>query len=87
MNIGPRLDLFGRSPGSSDGGHELADSESISRALRLTACLGQPSAHFCQRSIFGGEYKRIASGHNTIAEIKDIASVDDMMDVRSLEIL
>ncbi|KAG1824436.1 uncharacterized protein BJ212DRAFT_1320125 [Suillus subaureus] len=35
----------------------------------------------------GGEYMRIASDHDIIAQVKDMASVDNMMDVRTLEIL
>ncbi|KAG1791285.1 uncharacterized protein BJ212DRAFT_1307617, partial [Suillus subaureus] len=35
----------------------------------------------------GGEYKRIASDHNIIARVKDMAAIHHMMDVRILEIL
>jgi hypothetical protein len=79
--------LLDDSPGSSDGGYESVDSESISRAFRLIVRLGQPFSALLLAQQFGGEYKRIASDHNIIAEVKDIASVDDMMDIRSLEIL
>ncbi|KAG1734831.1 hypothetical protein EDB19DRAFT_1726405 [Suillus lakei] len=48
--------------------------------------LGQPFGAFllAQRRI--GEYKRIASGHNITAQVKDVASVDNM-DVGTVEIL
>jgi len=35
----------------------------------------------------GKEYKRIASDNNIIIQVKDVDSVDSMMDVRTLEIL
>ncbi|KAG1878736.1 hypothetical protein C8R48DRAFT_688157 [Suillus tomentosus] len=33
-----------------------------------------------------GEYKRIASDHNIIAQVKDMASID-IMNIRTLDIL
>ncbi|KAG1731962.1 uncharacterized protein EDB91DRAFT_1152548 [Suillus paluster] len=54
---------------------EPVDPELSERALRLIAQ---------QR---GGEYKRIASDHDIIAQVKDAASIEDMMDIRILEIL
>jgi hypothetical protein len=78
---------FDGSSRGSDGGQELVDSESISRAMRLIVRLGQPFGALLLAQQFGGEYQRIASDHNIIAQVKDIASVDDMMDVRTLEIL
>jgi hypothetical protein len=78
---------FDGSSRGSDGGQELVDSESISRALRLIVRLGQPFGALLLAQQFGGEYQRIASDHNIVAQVKDIASVDDMMDVRTLEIL
>ncbi|KAG1904459.1 uncharacterized protein F5891DRAFT_1014946 [Suillus fuscotomentosus] len=48
--------------------------------------LGQPFGAFLLAQQRDGEYKRIASDHNIIAQVKDIASVDNM-DVSSIEIL
>jgi hypothetical protein len=66
---------------------EFADSESYSRALRLIVRLGQPFGAFLLAQQRGGEYKRIASDHDIIAQVKDITSVHSMMDIRTLEIL
>ena len=63
------------------------DSESHSRGLRLIVYLGQPFAAFLLAQQWGGEYKRIASDHDIIAHVKNMASVRDMMDIRTLEIL
>lgn len=35
----------------------------------------------------GGEYKRVASDYLIVARVKDMASIDDTMDIRTLEIL
>ncbi|KAG2151516.1 hypothetical protein DEU56DRAFT_908357 [Suillus clintonianus] len=67
--------------------HEPVDSESHSRALRLIMHLGQPFSALLLAQQRGGEYKRIASDRNIIAQIRDMTAVDDMMDVRTLEIL
>ncbi|KAG0705284.1 hypothetical protein DFH29DRAFT_1077689 [Suillus ampliporus] len=76
------------SPNGSSGEEELVDSESHSRALRLMAHLGQPFGAFLLAQQRGGEYKRIASDHNIIAQVKDVTSVHNIMDgVRTLEIL
>ncbi|KAG1727086.1 uncharacterized protein EDB91DRAFT_898181 [Suillus paluster] len=71
----------------SPGDNEPADSESHSRELRLIVRLGQPFSALLLAQQRGGEYKRIASDSNIIAQVKDMASVRDMMDVRTLEIL
>ncbi|KIK34689.1 hypothetical protein CY34DRAFT_812772 [Suillus luteus UH-Slu-Lm8-n1] len=71
----------------SPGEEELADSESYSRALRLIVRLGQPFTAFLLAQPRSGEYKRIASDHSIIAQIKNVASIHNMMDVRTLEIL
>jgi hypothetical protein len=68
-------------------GYESDDSEAHLRALRLVVHLGQPFAAFLLAQQWGGEYKRIASDHDIIAQVKDMASVRDMMDVRTPEIL
>ncbi|KAG0697042.1 hypothetical protein DFH29DRAFT_1071817 [Suillus ampliporus] len=74
-------------PGGSPVEQELVDSETYSRALRLIVHLGQPFSAFLLARQHRGEYKRIASDHDTIAQAKDVASVYKMMDVRTLEIL
>lgn len=73
-------------PDGSTGENELVDLESSTQALRLVVRLGQAfgALLLAQR---GGEYKRIASDHDIIAQVKDMASIHDMMDVMTLEIL
>ncbi|KAG1723191.1 uncharacterized protein EDB91DRAFT_1087899 [Suillus paluster] len=71
----------------SPGDNEPADSESHSRELRLIVRLGQPFSALLLAQQRGGEYKRIASDNNIIAHVKDMASVRDMMEVKTLEIL
>ncbi|KAG2361793.1 hypothetical protein BDR07DRAFT_1100042 [Suillus spraguei] len=79
-------------PGSPmDDSDELPSGSSISeepdlRALRLMVRLGQRFDAFLLAQRRVGEYKRIASDHNIIAQIKDIDSVDNM-DVGTVEIL
>ncbi|KAG1736630.1 uncharacterized protein EDB91DRAFT_1348004 [Suillus paluster] len=73
--------------GSSPVEQELVDSESHSRALRLMVRLGQPFGAFLLMRQPGGEYKRIASDHNIIAQVKEVTSVHNMTGVRILEIL
>ncbi|KAG2116444.1 uncharacterized protein F5147DRAFT_672863 [Suillus discolor] len=48
--------------------------------------LGRPFDAFLLAQQRVGEYKRIASDYNIIAQVKDIASVDSM-DVGAVEIL
>ncbi|KAG1723172.1 uncharacterized protein EDB91DRAFT_1173282 [Suillus paluster] len=55
--------------------------------LRLLVRLGQPFGALLLAQQHVGEYKRIASDHNIIAQVKDVTSVGDMTDVRMLEIL
>jgi hypothetical protein len=62
-------------------------SEYESRGLKLVARLGQPFGALLLAQQRGGEYKRVASDHEIIAQVKDVASVRTMMDVRTLEIL
>ncbi|KAG2356044.1 hypothetical protein BDR07DRAFT_1424294, partial [Suillus spraguei] len=57
-----------------------------SRAFRLMVHLGQPFDAFLLAQQRVGEYKRIASDHIIVAQLKDISSVDDM-DVGTVEIL
>ncbi|KIK34685.1 hypothetical protein CY34DRAFT_812768 [Suillus luteus UH-Slu-Lm8-n1] len=56
-------------------------------ALRLIARLGQPFGAFLLAQQRSGEYKRIASDHDIIAQVKDVASVHSTTDVKTLEIL
>jgi len=67
----------------------MEDSESHSRALRLIVHLRQPFSAFqvLLTRKQGGEYKRIASGQHIIAQVKDMTSIYDMMDIRALGIL
>ncbi|KIK44140.1 hypothetical protein CY34DRAFT_803057 [Suillus luteus UH-Slu-Lm8-n1] len=66
---------------------EPVDSEQIERAFRLIVRLGQPFGALLLAQQSSGEYKRIASDNNIIAQVRDVTSVDNMMDVRALEIL
>ncbi|KAG2053416.1 WD40 repeat-like protein [Suillus hirtellus] len=62
-------------------------NEPTTRELRLIVRLGQPFGGLLLAQQWGGEYKRIASDNKIIAQVADITSVDDMMNVRMLEIL
>jgi hypothetical protein len=66
---------------------EPVDLESSEQALRLVVRLGQPFSAFLLAQQRGGEYKRIASDYSIIAQVNDVALVQDTMDVRTLEIL
>jgi hypothetical protein len=71
----------------SSGEEELSvDSEAHSRSLRLMVHLGQPFGALLLAQQRVGEYKRIASDHNIIAQVRDIAAIDNM-DIRTLDIL
>ncbi|KAG1837682.1 hypothetical protein C8R48DRAFT_743411, partial [Suillus tomentosus] len=72
----------GDSPSRSVVKHEVDDLES--RALRLVVRLGQPFGAFLLARQRGGEYKRVASDRDIIAQVKDVASVRDLMDVRMI---
>ncbi|KAG2342511.1 hypothetical protein BDR05DRAFT_348619 [Suillus weaverae] len=61
---------------------EVVDLES--RALRLLVRLGQPFSAFLLAQQHSGEYKRIASDHDIIGQVKDAVSVGD---IRTIEIL
>jgi tetratricopeptide (TPR) repeat protein len=76
----------GDPPGGPAGDHEVANSES-DRALRLMVHLGQPFGALLLAQQRGGVYKRIASDRNITAQVKDPRVVDNMMNVRTLEIL
>jgi hypothetical protein len=65
----------------------LADLGSYAITLQLIARLGQPFNAFLLAQQQGGEYKRIASDQNIIAQVKDVVAIHDMMDIRIVEIL
>ncbi|KAG2357071.1 hypothetical protein BDR07DRAFT_396678 [Suillus spraguei] len=65
---------------------EPVEEESRSQALRLMVRLGQPFDALLLAQQRVGEYKRIASDHNIVAQVKDIASVH-LMNVGTVEIL
>jgi tetratricopeptide (TPR) repeat protein len=69
------------------GQQEPTDSRSYTRELALVVRLGQPFSALLLAQQRGGEYKRIATGCNIIARVRDMTRVDDMMNVRTLEIL
>jgi hypothetical protein len=71
----------------SPAGYGPVASDSHSRALRLIFRLGQPFSAFLLAQQWGGEYKRIASDHHIIAQVKDFTSIHNLIDVRTLEIL
>jgi hypothetical protein len=73
--------------GSPEEYEESVDSELPSRALRLMVRLGQAFGALLLAQQRGGEYKRIASDHNIEARVKDVTTVHNMMDIRTLEIL
>jgi hypothetical protein len=64
---------------------DVVDIES--RALRLLVRLGQSFRAFLLAQQRSGEYKRIASDHDIIGQINDVHSVEDLMDIRTIEIL
>jgi hypothetical protein len=61
--------------------------EFYSQTLQLIARLGQPFSAFLLAEGWSGEYKRIASDQSIIAQVRDMTFVNDIMDVRTLEIL
>jgi hypothetical protein len=72
----------------SSSEQEQDDSELSEQALQLLVRLGQPFGTFLLAQQRGGEYRRIASDHDIIAQVKDIASVHNWMElVKTLEIL
>ena len=73
-------------PVVSAGENLLEDSESHSRALRLIVRLGQPFSAFLLAQKQGREYKRIASDEHVVAQVKDMTSIYDVMDIMTLEI-
>jgi hypothetical protein len=71
----------------SSGEEELSvHSEAHSRSLRLMVQLGQAFSALLLAQQRVGEYKRVASDHNIIAQVKDTTSID-ITDIRTLDIL
>ncbi|KAG2362790.1 hypothetical protein BDR07DRAFT_1609239 [Suillus spraguei] len=62
-------------------------TEPATRELRLIVHLEQPFRALLLAQQLGGEYKRIASDKNITTQVRDMASVNNMMDIRTLEIL
>jgi len=72
----------------SDGSEEFPDGPPVEeehhlRALRMMVHLGQPFGAFLLAQQRVGEYKRIGSDYNIIAQVKDM----DSMNISSIEIL
>ncbi|OAX35520.1 hypothetical protein K503DRAFT_802760 [Rhizopogon vinicolor AM-OR11-026] len=75
------------SPGMRPGENAPIDSEPDSRVSQMIIRLRQPFSAFLLAQQRGVEYKRIASEQNIIARVKDGASIRDVTDVRTLEIV
>ncbi|KAG1814091.1 hypothetical protein EV424DRAFT_1348913 [Suillus variegatus] len=81
------IDFTDESQSVDDWPDDPGDDELVTRELRLLVRLARPFNGLLLAQQRGGEYKRIASDNNIIAQVKDMTSVHDMMDVRMLEIL
>ncbi|KAG2149017.1 uncharacterized protein EDB93DRAFT_1143122 [Suillus bovinus] len=81
------VDFTEESQSVYDWPDEPGDDELVTRRLRLFVRLTRPFNALLLAQQWGGEYKRIASDDNIVAQVTDLASIDDMMDVRMLEIL
>ncbi|KAG2141379.1 uncharacterized protein EDB93DRAFT_630557 [Suillus bovinus] len=65
-----------------------SEQEMADLALRLLVRLGQPFGALLLARQRGGEFNRIASDRDIIAQVKDVSSVRDLMDsIRTIEIL
>ncbi|KAG2142854.1 heterokaryon incompatibility protein-domain-containing protein [Suillus bovinus] len=62
-------------------------SDSHLRQLQMIVRLGQPFHAFLLARQRDGEFKRIASDLDIIAQVKDMASINYLMDIRTLEVL
>jgi hypothetical protein len=81
-------DFTDESQSVDDWPDEPGDDELVAKALRLLVRLFRPFGALLLAQQCGGEYRRIASDKEIIAQVSDIASVNvDMMDIRTLEIL
>jgi hypothetical protein len=67
--------------------NEPVDTDSQLQALQLIVHLGQPFSTLLLAQQHSGEYKRIASNRDIIAQVKDVTSIRNIMDIRTLEIL
>jgi hypothetical protein len=72
--------LFSESLGEAEA------EESCSQASQLIVRLRQPFDAFLLAQEWGGEYERITSDQDIIVQVKDMASVNDMMHVGTLKI-
>ncbi|KAG1816705.1 WD40-repeat-containing domain protein [Suillus subaureus] len=81
------VDFTDESQSTDDLPGEPGDDELVTRGLSLLVRLARPFGAFLLAQRHGGEYKRIASDNNIIAQVRDMASFDGIMDVRTLEIL
>jgi WD40 repeat protein len=90
QNYDPDLDLVDftdESQSVEDWADEPGDDELVTRGLRLLVRLARPFGALLLAQQRGGEYKRIASDSNIIAQVTDITTVDNLMNTRTLEIL
>ncbi|KAG1799729.1 uncharacterized protein HD556DRAFT_1525032 [Suillus plorans] len=75
------------SPSDESPSRSLEMVDLASPELRLLVRLGRPFSAFLLARQRGREYKRVASDRDIIAQVKDVASVRDLMDIRTIEIL
>jgi hypothetical protein len=80
-------DFADESQSVDDWPDEPGDDELVARGLRLLVRLARPFGALLLAQQRGGEYKRIASDNEIVVQVSDIASIVDMMDIRTLEIL
>ncbi|KAG1821955.1 uncharacterized protein BJ212DRAFT_1585845 [Suillus subaureus] len=81
------VDFTDESQSVDDWSDELGDDELVARGLRLLIRLARPFGALLLAQQRGGEYKRIASDNHIIAQVRDTASVDNLMNIRTLAIL
>jgi hypothetical protein len=81
------VDFTDESQSVEDWADEPGDDELVTRGLRLLVRLARPFGALLLAQQRGGEYKRIASDSNIIAQVTDITTVDNLMNTRTLEIL
>ncbi|KAG1821948.1 WD40-repeat-containing domain protein [Suillus subaureus] len=81
------VDFTDETQSVDDWPDEPGDVELVTRELKLLVRLGQPFGALLLAQQRGGEYKRIASDNRIIAQVRDIASAVEMMDIRTPEIL
>jgi hypothetical protein len=80
-------DFTDESQSGDDCSDEPGDGDLVARGLRLLVRLARPFGALLLAQQRGREYKRIASDNEIIAQVSDIASVVDMMDIRTPEII